>query len=1097
MGTPFWNVLSFHVNVTVGDCAIHLLVLINPKDSQDVRVYKAVLIDGGSTHHHFPDHYAVNGRDALKDAIASIEALGYLDASGNKWKVQFDTVVVTHWDEDHHGGFDLFLTDYKANQGRIPYFKYQQVSPTQWNPVTYLYAPNMAPLLRLTSKGETEKVCNGMRDEWICPGNDQCVWFRDYPPNPDPAKNNPPFAILRCEGGFKSDSWNLMQRYSVLGVNFFSNRRLNVSGGPPAEMLAHQLMANNPPEHAGQPGMYCLAVMESVLPSKATMIVKETITKTNLVSIGAAIIWPQLTAQTPCHISHIFNGDMGEDVESAIYTWIKRSSIDRVPSIKVSHHGARSSTPLTMFGTLDPSNVIIPNPSRAFFHPGWELILAAYIYSRLHSDPQNRILRLFGIQYPFYFVKVKDPNSDAVIYPILEKAKMIQYKEKVKSLDDRKGAAKDFRQWLITQYQEVNTRFAAAGSAQRELDWGTLFAIETKSLGRKKAIEELLKRTHFTWDYFGFPGADRHPVAVSSAGTFPKQQAVNSGDLVRMLIVYSAQAGAGSNDGIVLFRTYANQDFFARSEDYQAAVASSQVSPSDVNSLGADTSNISAEQWVDSIWNEKCDLWAISEKDLLIFDQGDNPNEQDDWEDMDASDDEEHPDSDINAKAVLAGPGPVLPKPKAPVPPPAATWYYFCSTVSSTKISQYATNYSTLTDTTINTFLGALHYQSWSLSKMPPAASIDLLIGSDEWATWLADSSGATSVSLLNTTSSSVGGFAIDLALVSTDPTSSGVISLSFTTDPNILASTLGIDSSYVPPAGLLPQSSNLVLAMSGAAKVPPTRGALGLLLGDLVPFVGLQSLFQGAFMSIFKMLPLVVPQDQGGCANTRNGIWFFPSNAYKTVLRLQLSLDPAAVTQLDTYLSALKLNLDPNSAYVVARKRCLWSSDAKNVNTSTQGELVLVLSATIGSLGLTLKTVVDFNPNAITVSITLEKRQDILTGLLNWLWTDVLGLGSSPFDFKDLGTKSAGSGTFTGLYFRRLTFNLNHDPTTNKATIAMVKVDMEVNLTFSSAEPIVFLVSYSYCPMQSGSVLNKNFLEADLWCGKFISHKMIFLNLT
>ena len=63
-------------------------------------IYKAVLIDGGMT----------TGKDAVDDCIKRIQSSYTFAPTKTVGKLQFDSVIITHWDRDHWGGVrDLLL----------------------------------------------------------------------------------------------------------------------------------------------------------------------------------------------------------------------------------------------------------------------------------------------------------------------------------------------------------------------------------------------------------------------------------------------------------------------------------------------------------------------------------------------------------------------------------------------------------------------------------------------------------------------------------------------------------------------------------------------------------------------------------------------------------------------------------------------------------------------------------------------------------------------------------------------------------------------------------------------------------------------------
>ncbi|KAF2737785.1 hypothetical protein EJ04DRAFT_86896 [Polyplosphaeria fusca] len=104
------KVHSFHVNIDVGDCAIHLLVDQAAKPRPQIR--KAVLIDGGKA----------SKVQAIKNVIAEIEARYQVPVGDANLK--FDSVIMTHWDIDHwEGVMELLAEDFRARLANHPDYK--------------------------------------------------------------------------------------------------------------------------------------------------------------------------------------------------------------------------------------------------------------------------------------------------------------------------------------------------------------------------------------------------------------------------------------------------------------------------------------------------------------------------------------------------------------------------------------------------------------------------------------------------------------------------------------------------------------------------------------------------------------------------------------------------------------------------------------------------------------------------------------------------------------------------------------------------------------------------------------------------------------
>ena len=107
MTSPKWDVHSYHYSVGAGDAAIHLLV---DASVSPPRVQGAVLLDGGR----------VVGFPILKEGIRRLSSQYDCgtDSAGQPSPLQFNSIVISHWDDDHCGGIiKLILSDLQEKAG--------------------------------------------------------------------------------------------------------------------------------------------------------------------------------------------------------------------------------------------------------------------------------------------------------------------------------------------------------------------------------------------------------------------------------------------------------------------------------------------------------------------------------------------------------------------------------------------------------------------------------------------------------------------------------------------------------------------------------------------------------------------------------------------------------------------------------------------------------------------------------------------------------------------------------------------------------------------------------------------------------------------
>ncbi|KAL9607824.1 MAG: hypothetical protein Q9167_007297 [Letrouitia subvulpina] len=102
------SVHCHHININVGDSTILLLVDDSAaKDNSTTPaewpvIYNAVLIDGGKT----------TGAPAIVSCINRIQSSYTFAPTKTVGRLQFDAVIITHWDVDHWGGIKQLLQDH-------------------------------------------------------------------------------------------------------------------------------------------------------------------------------------------------------------------------------------------------------------------------------------------------------------------------------------------------------------------------------------------------------------------------------------------------------------------------------------------------------------------------------------------------------------------------------------------------------------------------------------------------------------------------------------------------------------------------------------------------------------------------------------------------------------------------------------------------------------------------------------------------------------------------------------------------------------------------------------------------------------------------
>lgn len=421
---------SFHINVGVGDAAIHLLVEL--KDKQ-YRVIRAVMIDAGD-----------NVNDAPSNVRTTIENLG----SAYVWdqnQLKLDAVIITHWDSDHYKGLPRILLDDIEEQKakmkekahvagedpptddeliknvQISFFKYANASgkePAKTgrdNPKTTVYCPlwtkaeiktNKPPTTHWPQFGMTDKDGNPLDPlkGIIEPGVEKFIsLFQAYTV---PRKTKKPSPKLPEYVKLARVNYGV----GLLGMEFFfGDQRYDPDTmgpfDPPSLVNLYRSVDGNK-DKKGMPGMYCIAVnmqhmvkpadhedhdaggeeqkedIQTVVPTTRrrprivlprpppiVRLIDAPSSSTNRTSIAVIVMWPPQTDDAYPKMSIYSAGDSEEEMEKELVAWLKAPDKDyaSITTVKLSHHGSTTSTPEDLFYATRKN--MIASAGTEFGHP--------------------------------------------------------------------------------------------------------------------------------------------------------------------------------------------------------------------------------------------------------------------------------------------------------------------------------------------------------------------------------------------------------------------------------------------------------------------------------------------------------------------------------------------------------------------------------------------------------------------------------------------------------------------------------------------------------------------------------------------------------
>ena len=471
-----YGVDSLHVNVFLGDAAIHLqLKLTNDAGTVLPRpwILNAILIDGG--------HNRKLGVERLQLTLDTIRTR-YLDAAGATFQfLKFNAVVITRkshfwmdaffffgsnidtltlkfwvtdWDHDHYRGLQELLnanynvptkinTDREVLSNRCDYFKYD----ARGNPQTIFYVPYWKGV---TTGTDAKRGANPRFIKVVEGTNKYMTFMVNVSPNSSPR-------LVMVEKIAKIQDYT---EESFLGTELFTNTPLP-TGHDERDMTAPALLlaAHNPT----RPGIYCVAANKHVIgfngitPAPTARlfkppvmrVVNELNTEINQCSIGAMVIWPD------GRLSHYFAGDADFETETEIMNWTGTTGRSSDPTkhlaaMKASHHGAATSLPRDMFTKFNPRSIIL-SCGNDYGHPRWELFfyLEAWLLNG-NADSTQWVKPFFPMVYPYWFAI--DANSMTGDYLECTRNKL---KISPKIFAENSEVCEDYQQALQAVYAQI------------------------------------------------------------------------------------------------------------------------------------------------------------------------------------------------------------------------------------------------------------------------------------------------------------------------------------------------------------------------------------------------------------------------------------------------------------------------------------------------------------------------------------------------------------------------------------------------------------------------------------------------------------------
>jgi hypothetical protein len=400
---------SYHINVGVGDAALHLLVEASGSSGTSrPRVLRAVMLDAGDNTRDAPDN--------VKTTITDLESRYVWDQGSPK----LDAVIITHWDSDHYKGLPKILLEDIAEQKQkmiqqdindkktprtepqlsddvqISFFKYGD-SEGRKNPMTTFYCPvwdkdELAEVKTTMHWPQFEQYNEaGQQTKGAATTPMYLSIYTNYvvPRRPKkPKPGGPEYQrIARLDHGV-----------GLLGMEFFFDDKLYTGGpiDPPSLVRLYRSGA----ARKNMPGMYCMAVNGTCLvqpphpfahdlaavaapkrsqrrrppprPGGVIRLVDKPSSPTNRSSIAVIVMWPPATDTAYPRLSLYSAGDMEESMEAKLAEWLAGPANDPdITTVKLSHHGSATSTPEALFWAARKNMIV--SAGAEFGHPSESL----------------------------------------------------------------------------------------------------------------------------------------------------------------------------------------------------------------------------------------------------------------------------------------------------------------------------------------------------------------------------------------------------------------------------------------------------------------------------------------------------------------------------------------------------------------------------------------------------------------------------------------------------------------------------------------------------------------------------------------------------
>ncbi|CAO2658405.1 Nn.00g061280.m01.CDS01 [Neocucurbitaria sp. VM-36] len=1107
-----FHVDTYYVNIGIGDCAFHLLI-----NDDNNTIEKLMVVDtGDSKSARFVGKYCrpqhvLQTWNRIRTYYQNVPM-----------EPQIDVLVITHLDSDHWGSckelvgsqIGLQVTDNMSDEEiadlRIAWFKYEENVPNKV-PLTEVVAP-----LPLTTHSFGVDAA---------PQGAGCQSFLK-------------FFWESADGSGREVCVTKMARFRsgaewLLGLNLFNITKGCIPWSEKETITspAHLITAN--PPITSQPGAYIICADWQMLGETGRAPIG-TVNVRNRTSIGAMIMWNT----TPVRISHYFAGDLEAPKEILLAKWIMGRPLNdpiadsdvgpvRVTSMKASHHGASSSTPMEMLLIFNPRRIIFSCGTK-HGHPRWETIFNLYSWLLGQSQAFIDSKPVYSTRHPYWIIR--DDNNNTIdqqtaltwftgasdnsphiqwlqrMYAAShneDKNPWLMFKNQAGGLNN--VTARDFLFSIAEQYFDEMSNVKkdtvdVIASTYNNAHWTTLtrgeeveFVLVRSANDDSDGNTSLLAR--FLQNDIGMELEDESgfdtefhihiPASEDLEEEVHQEQESGFGEETSTDVYIPLQTSDLQQDGIGQEQHILGDQLTTMSEISMleaAPIALEAAEPDALTSAmatelqtsaptggslpGLSTASAKGESFVR--YGRQVFVPYLAARANSASKTDTKPNtvvaKRGTYTVAPGTDPNEMDPNDLLPIPPVVVP---TPDPIPPITPPESVFLL----LSSKLLASGKERIHVYSEARVDNFIDALHSGTIAFQNPLSTDQASSILNTDEWYCWLQLAFGKIdkfSASLDKDRTISEIVFALSAGYQFTTRSANAALNGSILAPlkPTVSSAQVTHLGQSITPDGFLEAQNMLILGLD--ANAPQAFATLN----DVVNFLDLSYLSKSVVMKCIGGLNLAL------APKGRNAIWFSPEQGYKTTMRLEFGLAPrpsaleVAYIGLDAVKELLAfLQVGVTDVSVIAKAEKRWTGTSRGMAALNKSELVLLANCTIPKSQFL--TILEFRQDSIILTARINEA-GFLKAFADWLM-GLLKIKS--FDFDKWMDNVAHYVNLPEL--RRITMQLSLNttgPDAGKVSgVQSVSLDMEATWKGSETE-ILFLLTYDW---SSGGISR---LRGSLW---------------